>query len=92
MRHTATVLALMVFFSSAVSSLGAEETRSEPTKKFLTAKALLKTKAGQSFITRKYTEALRGFRQLAKQYPEDVTIIRYMGATLFPFETRRRGH
>ena len=54
----------------------------ERRKEYLNPKELLKTKAGQLFITRRYGQALQAFEDLAKDYPNDLIIKRYRGACL----------
>ncbi len=66
-------------------SLKTEEpsTATEEFKETLTADELLKTEAGEAFTLRKYEEALVGFQALTQQYPKDVKIRRYLGASEF---------
>ncbi len=52
-------------------------------KESLSADELLKSKAGQLFITRQYEPALTEFQILSAQYPKDLAIRRYIGACLF---------
>ncbi|MBI4358780.1 MAG: tetratricopeptide repeat protein, partial [Candidatus Omnitrophica bacterium] len=51
-------------------------------KEYLTAEELLRTEAGQFFVTRQFEEALKEFQKLEKEYPKDIIIKRYIGASL----------
>lgn len=42
----------------------------------------MKTEAGQLFLTRRFEKALEAFRKLSEEYPKDIVIKRYMGASL----------
>lgn len=51
-------------------------------KEYLTVQELIKSKAGQLFVTRRFAEALEEFKLLSRQYPKDIVIKRYIGACL----------
>jgi len=86
MRLKAIRALIVVIFSlfsilTAATAVHAETANNQ--EKYLTAEVLLKTKASQYYVTRKYERALEEFRQLSREYPEDVIVKRYIGACLY---------
>ena len=75
----------LIVFCCFVSSAFADETASSSIsgKDTLSAEELLKTKAGQAFIGRRYSEALSEFLSLTEKYPKDMVVKRYTGSCLY---------
>lgn len=69
---------LFPLFCFLILPLLAEEGK----KEFLTVEEIAKTKANQLFITRQFAQALEEFRKLEKEYPKDIVVKRYIGASL----------
>ncbi len=82
--RTVLVMIGIVFIGCVLSSfLYAEEPqKSGQEKKEPSAAELVKTKAGQLFVTRRFEEALEEFKALSREYPQSIIIKRYIGACL----------
>lgn len=81
----ALVVIFLAFFLNAPLSLLAEEpasTAQDEKEGRLSVEELMKSKAGELFVNRRFEEALAEFRKLAAEYPRDIVIRRYIGACL----------
>ncbi|GEM_PF-1879462 len=76
------LLFIVVFGFINIQLAGAQKAGSKTNDDTLERKELFQTKAVQLFVSGKYEEALREFEALRKQYPDNISVARYMGACL----------
>jgi len=72
-------LVLLILFTG-LSCLAAPSVLAQGKKETLTVEELVKTRANQLFVTRKFAEALEEFKKLEREHPKDFVIKRFIGA------------